>query len=183
MSPVVFLTSMGPLFGAGFAALTGLACYQMLAVIDLSASARQEVGNALAQPGPQAWKELTATRGALQAAIARAQLTASSIPTLALLGTCLGFFWAIVTAGRLDLGVADPLVVLQALMDGGVATALATTVCGQGLYFVLGQAWSIFVAGRVERAAAEVEEAQALLRQVLTERRKGARPAHVEEVA
>ncbi len=91
-------------------------------------------------------------------------MTASSIPTLALLGTCLGFFVAIGRVASAELGSGDPLALLDSLMDGGVATALATTVVGQALYLALGQAWSLWVASSYERAKVELDEAIALLR-------------------
>lgn len=175
--PFFFLTSLGPLFGLGFTGLTGLCVYQFQQVRHLAVSSC----GALETPPPlpprtarslaaraaadhDRWQHLGALRGSLGAAVSRAQLTLASIPTLALLGTCLGFFYAIASAGALELSTQDPLAILEALMDGGISTALATTVLGQALYLVLGQAWSWWVAGPVEEADAQLEESLSLLR-------------------
>ena len=42
--------------------------------------------------------------------------------------------------------------------------ALATTVAGQGLYFLLGKSWALFVAGITEEALTRLDEALGLLR-------------------
>lgn len=178
--PISFLSSLGLTFGLGFIGLTALSGYQMLQARQLAADSLEVVTRAMAQPAmpPHSlhslsaraardhatWQRLAALRGELGSAIARTQLTMNSIPSLALLGTVTGFFYAIASAGRLDLSSADPLAILQALMDGGIATALATTVLGQGLYLVLGQVWSFGVAGPVEDADSQLGEALELVR-------------------
>lgn len=182
-----FLTSMGPAFGGGFIGLTGVATYQFLQARDLATQGIRAAAEAsraaltppVSPPGDEecpagdprvrAWERLSAFEGSLEAAVSRAHLTTGAIPTLALLGTCLGFFYAISNAGSLELGSSDPLELLDALMDGGVSTALATTVCGQALYLVLGQVWSLFVAGRVEDCSARLHEGLALLRERIGE--------------
>ncbi len=175
--PLFFLDSLGPAFGLSFVGLAGMSLHQFSVVRQLAALALDGLDSA--QPSPprtahslsarssadhSRWKELGQLRGRMGAAVARAQLTLSAIPTLALLGTCLGFFYAIANAGALELSSQDPLAILKALMDGGISTALATTVLGQALYLVLGQLWSWWVAGVVEVADAALDEELNLLR-------------------
>jgi hypothetical protein len=167
--PLFFLDSVGAGFGAGFLGLTGLALFQFLHVRDLATAARQASLAAVeggADP-TRRWRELAGLKSELEAASSRAALTTSSVPTLALLGTCLGFFYAILTVSGMDLASSDPLAILSALMDGGIATALATTVAGQGVYFLMGQIWSLFIAGPRAEAATLLDEGLALLRQRL----------------
>lgn len=161
-----FLDSIGLGFGLGFAALTALSLFQFLHVRELALAGRERAleGVSGAEDARRRWRELAATRSALAASASRANLTVASVPTLALLGTCLGFFYALVRVGGMELGSADPLVILDALMDGGVATALATTVCGQGIYFLLGQLWGALVAGPYAQANTLLDEGLALTR-------------------
>jgi len=166
MEALSFLGSLGAGFATGFVMLTGLAVYQYLRVRDLAAAGRAEA--LLAVSGTDVtlerqWCELSTLKSGLDASASRANLITASIPTLALLGTCVGFFFAILQTGQLDLG-SDPQETLMALMDGGVATALATTVCGQGIYFLLGQAWAALVAGPYEEAHTLLTEALGLVR-------------------
>jgi len=164
-----FIESVGPGFGLAFMGLTGLSLFQFLHVRELAISGRDmalEVVAGAASPRGR-WKELAATKSSLAAAASRANLTVASVPTLALLGTCLGFFYALLQVGGMELGSADPLAILDALMDGGVATALATTVCGQGIYFLLGQLWSAMVAGPFAEANTLLDEGLAVTRQGL----------------
>jgi len=181
MGALGFLNSVGLGFGLAFAGLTGLSLFQFLHVRELSMSGRAlalEVVAGVASPRRH-WKELAATKSSLAAASSRANLTVGSVPTLALLGTCLGFFYALLKVGGMELGSADPLAILDALMDGGVGTALATTVCGQGIYFLLGQLWSGLVAGPFAEANTLLDEGLAVTRQGLMARAVAPTPARV----
>ena len=164
----VLIEGMGPVFGLLFLWLTGMGIYQFLKVRDLAEAGRNAALEAIKPGNPGAtrrrWLELGDLKSAQLAAAQRAELTCGSIPTLALLGTCLGFFYALVATGSLEVGSADPLAILRALMDAGVSTALATTVCGQGIYFLMGQIWSTCVAGPHQESITLLEEALALLR-------------------
>jgi len=169
--PLIFLDSMGPAFGLGFTALTGLCLFQFLQVRELAREGRAAAMEAADARGPEAargaWERLARLRSRLAASASRANVCAGSVPTLALLGTCLGFFYAILETGNLELG-GDPMALLSALMDAGVSTALATTVCGQGIYFLLGQLWAAFVAGPFQEATTLLDEGLALTRDRLS---------------
>jgi hypothetical protein len=150
------LSSLGPAFGLGFSLLTTTAVWQFLRAAELAAEARA----ALAQGDPaERCRRITELKGELHAVCVRAQVTTSCIPTLALLGTCLGFFYAMLRAAAITSTNASPLETLHALLDGGISTALGATVCGQGIYLVLSQVWALFLARRVEIASAHLEEA------------------------
>lgn len=174
-SPLGFLVGMGMAFNVGFVLLTASATWQFVRVRDLARHGSDAVDAAAFEvlDAPQkartleAWKGLGHLKGELNAAVTRANLTTACIPTLALFGTVLGFYYAIVTTGSLELASSDPLVILKALMNGGVSTALATTVCGQAIYMVLGQAWAFWVAGPVEGALARIDEGLSLVRERL----------------
>ncbi len=129
-----FVTELGPLFAGGFLFLTTVTLYHFAQVRDL---ARSVTGDD--------WVSVEA-EAALETSAARAWMAASSIPTLALIGR----------VASADLGSGDPLALLNTLMDGGVATALATTVCGQALYLVVGQVWAFVVAAPYEAARARL---------------------------
>ena len=103
------------------ASLTGLCIYPFQRVRQLASDAVTQLD---AEPSADAWlsapitqshahwQELGVLRSTLYASVSRAQLTLSSLPNLALLGTVLGFFYAIGHAGALDLSSQDPPVVL-----------------------------------------------------------------------
>lgn len=187
-SPLLFLSSIGPGFGLVFVMLAGGTIYLQLLARDQAHCALQAVddatqavlppmGTAVGPGLPDAadvWAGLAAQRASLQATVQRAQLVCGSIPTLALLGTCVGFFFAIAGVGQMDLAGTDPLALLGALMDGGIGTALATTVCGQGLYFILGQSWAVGVAGPVAHAHVRLAEGLVLTREIARQDREAA---------
>lgn len=165
--PMTFLDSLGVGFAAAFLLLTAMGVFQYLRVRDLAEIGRDDAMavRRVRDPGDAArwWSDLGVHKSHLRAAATRANLITASIPTLALLGTVVGFFFALLQTGQLDLG-ADPQATLMALMDGGVSTALATTVAGQGIYFLLGQVWAIAVAGPFEEASTLLDESLALMR-------------------
>lgn len=161
---ISFLSSLGPAFGLGFVGLSALSTYQILQCRSLADESARTAERATTRENTQASARLAELRGELAAAVSRAQISIGAIPSLALLGTVMGFFFAISRAGAMDLASADPLSILQALMDGGISTALATTVLGQAIYLVLGQAWAFGAAGQVERADALLQEVLEQLR-------------------
>lgn len=170
LDPSTFLAGLGLPWAVAFVLLTALVLHQALAVRDLSQSAIQRCGAGASHTPTDAentWRELAGLKGHIEAGVTRAGLLLGGIPTLALLGTCYGFFVALARVGELDLAGQDPLALLETLMDGGIATALATTVCGQALYLVLGQAWALAVAGPVAEANVRLDEVLALLRERL----------------
>jgi len=175
-----FFHNLGVGFVGGFAGLTALTAWQFQRVVEISRDGLDAVHAAYdvtadplspetgAPPAPidpsSQWTRLIHIKAELASAVTRAQLTANSVPTLALLATCLGFYFAMRRAGVLDLGRGDPLALLDALLDGGVSTALAGTVGGQAIYLVLGQVWAVMVAGHVEACMTHLDEHLALLR-------------------
>lgn len=178
-TPSTFLAEIGPAFALGFLVLVALTIWEFLRARDLATHAAALVAGFLDERSPgaggtdaialpssptEAWALLTEAKGGLAAAVTRAQVLSSSIPTLALVGTCLGFLNAMVHASRIPLGTQDPLALLNALLDGGIATALAATVCGQCLYLVLSQVWAWLCAGAVETAIARIDELLTLTR-------------------
>ena len=132
-SPLGFLTGMGMAFNIGFVGLTATAIWQYVRIRELAEEGADTVERVclevLTHPAAprtmEVWKGLGRMKGDLCAAASRANLTTACIPTLALFGTVLGFYYAIVTTGGLELATSDPLAILRALMDGGVKTALA----------------------------------------------------------
>jgi hypothetical protein len=171
---------MGPAFSFGFALLTAGAVWHYLRAWELGRAAELEAaalqnlldpgaggveGDAQEALGPIGrWDRLTQMKAQLATVSLRAQVATSSIPTLALLGTCLGFFYALHSAAQIAGGDASALEMLTALMDGGIATALGATVCGQGVYLVLSQVWALLVAPRVELAFARIDEGLEVVR-------------------
>jgi hypothetical protein len=172
MDALDFLADIGPAFGIGFAGLACLTIWEFLRARDeaVAASAVAErvvAGRPGGAPGGSAaeeWRALTEARGALAAAVSRVQVVSTSIQSLALFGTCLGFLDAMMGARDLVASNDDPVGMISALLDGGIATALGATVCGQGLYLVLSQAWVFGFAHGVEVAFSRVDEALSVAR-------------------
>ena len=117
----------------------------------------------------QEWTVTRQQKERLQADLSRASLTVSALPAVALVGTVMGFYLALRNTGSMDLASTDPMTILQALMNNGVSTALATTLAGQVLNVALSQIYSLVLTGPVETAEAMLKEALDLLRDRLQE--------------
>lgn len=159
---VDFLAGLGPAFILLFTGLTGATLYQIAAAREHARGATDEAERILSGLG-ELPDPLLERLSAMEAAGDRARLSLSSVPTTALLGTCAGFYNALVALGAAELG-SDSLALLELLMDSGVSSALATTVAGQALYFLLGQVWSMALTTPVSEATVLGAEALARLR-------------------
>ncbi|MEL6188026.1 MAG: hypothetical protein AAFU79_25670 [Myxococcota bacterium] len=158
-----FLSGLGILFSVGFVVLTATWAYLVLRLREraheaeaeaLSSWGRYSPDPASGGPEPERaeWSRLAELRAGLGADLERAGIVSGSVPVLALLGTVLGFFFALGSTSQAGLGTADPTAILELMLDSGMATALATTVAGQALYLLMGLAHAAFVSGPVERA-------------------------------
>lgn len=151
-----FLSGLGVLFSSGFVVLTATWAYLALRLRERAQETQQAV---LTDAGePDGWARWVEMRGALAADLERSALVSGSVPVLALLGTVLGFFFALGRTGKVGLGSADPTAILSVMLDSGLDTALATTVAGQGLYLLMALAQAAFVTGPVERADVLLKE-------------------------
>lgn len=158
-----FLNGLG-VYAPAFVILTGATLWQMLEARTAASRLQEAAQQTLEQPRASAGRAaLLGALGDLDATTDRASLLLQSGPTLALLGTCMGFYWALQRLAGADLG-GDPLELLVVLMQSGVGTALATTVIGQALYLALGELWALVLAGRSARARVAAAEALAILR-------------------
>lgn len=145
-----FLSGLGVLFTSGFMALTATWAYLALRLRERAEEARVSVLTDALEP--DRWTRWVELRGALAADLERSAVVSGSVPVLALLGTVMGFFFALAQTGRVGLGSSDPTAILSVMLDSGLDTALATTVAGQGLYLLMGLSHAAFVTGPVERA-------------------------------
>ena len=160
-----FFSGLGFAFGSGFLVLTVAWIYFILCLRDQSDDClRQTHSTSFSRKttpdeARDAHRKLIEMKASLHVYAERAALTAGAIPVLALLGTVIGFFFAIAETGNVGLGSSDPLKILKAMLDAGIGTALATTVAGQALYFCLSLAYGIFVIDKFERAQLHLDEA------------------------
>lgn len=170
-TPLLMLfNGLGLAFSAGFVALTIAWTYLVLRLRDQAAAA-VVTARELAMAGfndSGDWLELVGVKSELEAATEKTQLVAGAIPVLALLGTVIGFFFAIAATGNAELG-HDPTKLLRMMLDSGVSTALATTVVGQGLYLAIVIAYGAGALRVVHRAKAMVDETLALIRAKLSD--------------
>lgn len=148
----LFLSGLGVVFSIGFLTLTIAWAFLVLRV-------RERADEALAPPDtPRSWDTLVRLRGNLVTDAERVGLVAGAVPVLALIGTVLGFFFALANTSHVGLGATDPLAILKVMLESGMDTALATTVAGQALYFLMILGHGAFVTGRFERADLLLEE-------------------------
>jgi hypothetical protein len=148
----LFLSGLGVVFSIGFLGLTVAWAFLVLRV-------RERADEAIAGPGaPSSRDTLLRQRAHLVTDAERVGLVAGAVPVLALIGTVLGFFFALGKTSHVGLGATDPLAILKVMLDSGMDTALATTVAGQALYFLMILGHGAFVTGRFERADLLLEE-------------------------
>ena len=159
----LILESLGPGFLAAFTVLTGLALYyfsqtwERAGAVELGADA---VELASEQALEARRLELSHRKGALRASLAQTRVAMSLAPLVAFFGTCKGFMGALITTAALELGSTGPMALFQALLDGGVKTALVTTVVGYGIYILNVVFFLVFLAGRTSRALSVLEDQQ-----------------------
>lgn len=165
----VFLSGLGVVFSLGFLGLTVTWAYLVLRLRERSQEAFEAAPRYSGRPSQGAWHTLVELRAALITDAERAALVAGAVPVLALVGTVLGFFFALGQTSQVGLGSSDPLAILKVMLDAGMDTALATTVAGQALYLLMTLAYGAFVTGPMERADVLLEESIAFTRAQLTE--------------
>lgn len=166
-----FVFGLGVPFALGFIGLTTTWAYLVLRLREraqaaleaagaLSPSANGDPGDTLSYPLDQLppWNQLVHMRAGLAADAERVSIVTGAVPVLALLGTVLGFFFALSRTQGVGLGTSDPLAIVKVMLDAGMDTALATTVAGQGLYLLMSLAYAAFVAGLVETADITLQE-------------------------
>lgn len=170
-----FFNGLGIVFAAGFVVLTIAWVFLVLQLRDCAKESiliasefldsndkccfEQSFGNSSGL-----WRNLVYLKSRLSTLEDRISITAGAIPVLALLGTVIGFFFAIAATGNVGLGSSDPLKILKTMLDSGVSTALATTVVGQAIYFCLTLSHGMFVSGNLEQAEQMIEESLIMLR-------------------
>lgn len=165
----VFLSGLGVVFSLGFLGLTVAWAYLVLRVRERAEHALRTSHQHTNGPSASSWNALVGLRAALVTDAERAALVAGSVPVLALIGTVLGFFFALGQTSQVGLGSSDPLAILKVMLNSGMDTALATTVAGQALYFLMTLAYGAFVTGPLERADVLLQESIAMLRLRMTD--------------